>query len=123
MRKSKNEDGLGDVEDDTFIHYTWTTMLMSAFFTTFSSSLFQALSTSTIEPITLHSNSSFGIDLHPYDLSREAVANISMIIASGFKFPYPKFTYGNLAFPKLGPSFGPPAGALMHHQWSQLSQQ
>jgi len=26
LRKSADEDGLGDVEDDTYIHYTWTTI-------------------------------------------------------------------------------------------------
>jgi hypothetical protein len=168
LRKSNKEDGLGDVGDDTYIHYAWTALpafvfgvlamtissmdfqvrslapytalkhtinaktfmtidfmdmsiprtmfneikfvnigalaattafLVSSVFAIVSSSLFQPVAIPTVLPATLHANMSF--KLYPYG-NKEAASIASLIFESNLS--YPRFTYGDLAFPPLVPS-------------------
>ncbi|KAK3305256.1 uncharacterized protein B0T15DRAFT_370692, partial [Chaetomium strumarium] len=168
LRKSNKEDGLGDVGDDTYIHYAWTALpafvfgvlamtissmdfqvrslapytalkhtidaktfmtidfmdmsiprtmfneikfvnigalaattafLVSSLFAIVSSSLFQLVAVPTVLPATLHANMSFA--LTPYG-NKEAASIASLILESNLS--YPRFTYGDLAFPQLVPS-------------------
>ena len=89
-----------------------TALLLSSAFTIFSASLFQPLSLSTTNLINLHSTSSFDRDMRSENLRVgfiPAIFTSSLLLVSNLS--YPKFTYGDLAFPVLEPTMLP-AGSL-----------
>ncbi|KAK4236997.1 hypothetical protein C8A03DRAFT_35073 [Achaetomium macrosporum] len=77
--------------------------LVSSVFAIASSSLFQPVAFPMVLPTTLRANMSF--DLDPYG-NQEAASIASLILESNLS--YPRFTYGDLAFPQLVPSVSLP---------------
>jgi hypothetical protein len=174
LHKSAAEDGLGDIDDDTYIHYTWTTIpavvfgllamtfssmdfriralapyatlkhtvsphvfatldfldmslprtiikeiqlanfgacaatlvfLVASLFTTFTSSLFQALSIPTSTAVMLQANQSFLLQPPLLEgLSIDDSPNVlsSLILTSNLS--YPKWTFQDLAFAQYVPT-------------------
>lgn len=169
LRKSTLENGLGDITNDIYMHYTWTALpafifgllslafssmdfqirsfapymtlkqyttkdvftqlefldmtlpaaiykeiklknpwalvsttalLIAAFFSTLSASLFQELSVPVTLSTTLHAKQSFSLDGYLDIESTQRVAEISSLILES-NLSFPQFTYNNLAFPEL----------------------
>ncbi|KAK0627934.1 hypothetical protein B0T14DRAFT_493931 [Immersiella caudata] len=169
LRKSMSEDGLGDVGDDTYLHYTWTTvpavvlgtlaiifsamdfrmralapymamkrgvvgadtfrglefldssipramyregklrnfgalagtlaLVISSLLTIFSASLFQPAFVEVTGPVSLTINESFSATPDLFDVKGAAAPFLTagLILESNMSFP--RFTYGDLAFP------------------------
>jgi hypothetical protein len=88
---------------------TTSAFLIASLFTIFSASLFQELTYSLTMLITLRANQSF--DSNPQGSSEEALSIASLILESNLT--YPRFTYGDVAFPQLAldPAWMAGAGA------------